>query len=176
MLIELPFYWIILLDFAAWFFFHMSISLLLMRVPDSWYDQTDFGFRSKAWEQNGEVWHKLFRIRDWKRFLPDGTMIVKTAYNKTNLHGIDAVNLQKFIIETKRAELTHWALIPPALLFFLWNPPWAGWCMVLYALLANVPFIIAQRYNRPRLERLYQVMLRRKSRDRPIAEGEEARA
>jgi hypothetical protein len=38
-------------------------------------------------------------------------------------------------------------------LFFLWNPPWAGWVMVVYATFANFPRIIAQRYNRIRLRR-----------------------
>lgn len=58
------------------------------------------------------------------------------------------------MIETQRAELTHWFLIPPAFLFFLWNPAWAGWVMVIYALVVNLPFIMIQRYNRPRLERV----------------------
>jgi len=62
-------------------------------------------------------------------------------------------------IETRRAELTHWLLMVPAPFFFLWNPAWAGWVMIVYALLANCPFIMIQRYNRPRLERV----LRKKS-------------
>lgn len=161
MLIDLPIYWIIILDFVAWFFFHMTISLLLMKVSDAWYEKTEKGFQAWEWERKGNIWHSLFRIRDWKRFLPDGTMIVKAAYNKTNLQATDLESLRKFIIETKRAELTHWILISPSLLFFIWNPPWAGIIMVVYALLANVPFIMAQRYNRPRLERLYQLIARR---------------
>lgn len=164
MVIHLPFFWMILLDFVMWFIFHMGISLWIMKVPDEWFAKTETGFRSRSWEKNGEIWHQLFRIRDWKKYLPDGSMIVKHAYNKTNLQGISLNSLEKFIIETKRAELTHWALIPPALLFFLWNPWWIGWCMVAYALVANLPFIVAQRYNRPRLERLYQVMVRREKR------------
>ena len=165
-MITIPLFWVVILDIAAWFFFHMSISLSLMKVSDKWYDQRSKGFTPWKWEKNGEIWQTVFRIRSWKKFLPDGTIIVKTAYDKTNLHEVDPVNLHKFIIETKRAELTHWALIPPAFLFFLWNPPWAGWCMILYALIANMPFIIAQRYNRPRLERLYQLMLKRKKRNK----------
>jgi glycosyl-4,4'-diaponeurosporenoate acyltransferase len=33
-------------------------------------------------------------------------------------------------------------------LFFLWNPPWACLVMTTYALAANLPCILAQRYNR----------------------------
>ena len=63
----------------------------------------------------------------------------------------------KPILKGKRkstTELAHWAVIALAPLFFLWNPPWAGWVMVGYALLASAPFIVAQRYNRFRLRRL----------------------
>lgn len=164
MVVSLPFYGMILLDFVMWFIFHMGISLWMMRVPDEWLARTEKGFRPWSWEKNGEIWHQIFRIGDWKKFLPDGSLIVKKAYNKTNLQGTSSASLAKFILETKRAELTHWLLIPPALLFFLWNPPSIAWWMVVYALIANMPFIAAQRYNRPRLERLYQVMVRREKR------------
>ena len=38
--------------------------------------------------------------------------------------------------------------------FFLWNPCWADLVMVAYALAANLPCILAQRYNRSRFQRL----------------------
>lgn len=162
MLIELPAFWIILFDFIAWFFFHMTISLLCMRIPDDWFERAHKGFKPFLFENNGEVWNSHFRIRRWKKLLPDGSSVVKSAYNKTNLKGSDLDSLRKFIIETKRAELTHWLLILPSILFFIWNPPWAGFWMVVYAMIANVPFILAQRYNRPRLERLLQIVKKRK--------------
>lgn len=170
MLIDLPELWIIILDFVVWFFFHMALSIACMKIPDAWFRTTDKGFKPFAWEKKGEIWNQIFRIRNWKRFLPDGSTIVKTAYNKTNLHGTGVEALQKFIIETKRAELTHWVLIPPAFFFFIWNPPWAGWVMVVYAFIANVPFIIAQRYNRPRLERLVVMLKRREEKKQRTGE------
>ena len=39
-------------------------------------------------------------------------------------------------------------------LFFLWNPWWADLIMLTYALMANLPCIFAQRYNRLRFQRL----------------------
>lgn len=161
MLITLPVVWIVILDFVAWFFFHMVISLLCMKIPDSWYACTQRGFESQKWEKNGALWQNLFGIRNWKKFLPDGSAIVKDAYNKTHLHSINPDSLKKFILETKRAELTHWGLILPSFLFFIWNPPWAGFLMIIYALIANIPFILTQRYNRPRLERLLEVIMKR---------------
>ncbi len=51
-------------------------------------------------------------------------------------------------------ELILWLAHLGGWLFFLWNPAWAGWVMVLYATLANGPCIITQRYNRVRLGNL----------------------
>jgi glycosyl-4,4'-diaponeurosporenoate acyltransferase len=38
--------------------------------------------------------------------------------------------------------------------FFLWNPWWSDLIIVAYALTANLPCILAQRYNRARFQRL----------------------
>lgn len=161
MLVDLPLVWVLVLDIVAWFALHMGISLLLMKVPDAWYAQAEGIFKMRAWEREGQFWAELFHIREWKHHLPDGSRIVKTAYDKTRLRGTDTESLQKFIVETKRAELTHWLLILPVPFFFIWNPAWAGVVNVLYALVANVPFILSQRFNRPRLERLYRMKLKR---------------
>ena len=40
--------------------------------------------------------------------------------------------------------------------------------MIVYALIANVPFIMAQRFNRPRLERLYRLTLNRQKKKKLI--------
>lgn len=149
-------FWLLILNILAWFFFHMAISLLLMKAPDAYYEkQSDF-YTPFKWEKNGEIWQELFHVRRWKEILPEGSSFVPAAYNKKTLSDTHVDTLKKFITETKRAEQTHWLLMLPAPLFFIWNPPWAGWIMIFYALLANLPFIIIQRYNRPRLERLYR--------------------
>jgi glycosyl-4,4'-diaponeurosporenoate acyltransferase len=62
--------------------------------------------------------------------------------------------LSKFIIETGRAEIVHWIVILFSPVFFIWNYPWAGWVMIIYAIIANLPCILAQRYNRIRFKRM----------------------
>ena len=62
-----------------------------------------------------------------------------------------------FIKETCRAELFHWLVFALAPLFYLWNEWRVATLMIPYALLANVPCIIAQRYNRPRLTRMLRI-------------------
>ena len=45
-------------------------------------------------------------------------------------------------------------------IFFIWNPPWARWVMTVYALAANLPCILVQRYNRFTLNRIARIKCR----------------
>ena len=65
----------------------------------------------------------------------------------------DSSYLAQFLLETRRAELAHWCMLCCLPLFFLWNPPWACLVMTAYALAANLPCILAQRYNRIAIDR-----------------------
>ncbi|MDH4268926.1 MAG: glycosyl-4,4'-diaponeurosporenoate acyltransferase, partial [Dehalococcoidia bacterium] len=84
---------------------------------------------------------------------PDGAAVFKSGFRKKHLKNQDALYLQRFIIETCRAELAHWVIFVFSFLFFIWNAWWIGMIMVAYALIVNIPCIIAQRYNRARLKR-----------------------
>ena len=145
---------LILVDILAWLVIHLGISYLLRQVDDGFFERNKRWFRPFSFEKSGDFWQKKFRIKAWKDRLPDGTVIAKNGFDKSKLANNNIEYLKQFVIETQRAELTHWFLIPPAFLFFLWNPTWAGGVMVIYALVVNLPFIMIQRYNRPRLERV----------------------
>lgn len=153
-IIEMPILWIFVADAAAWLFFHLLISWGTAGIPSLWFVRCSRLFRSFRFERNGDLWQRIFRIKKWKHHIPDGTMFIKNGYNKQALHGNDGSSLAEFAIESRRAELTHWLSMIPAPLFLFWNPLWAFWINAAYAVLFNVPIIIAQRYNRPRLERL----------------------
>ena len=65
--------------------------------------------------------------------------------------------MEDMLLETCVAELTHAMLIVSgAALLWLW--PGVGGIAVyaVYVLLGNVPFIMIQRYNRPRFARLLE--------------------
>ena len=155
--------WLLVINSVAWFFIHIGIALLMVRIPDKWLAYQANIFRPRTWEKNGEIWQESFRIRSWKKFLPDGSLFIPSSYDQTHLQGTTEKNLEKFVLETIRAEMTHWLMIPPAFLFFLWNPPWAAYLMILYALVLNLPLIMTQRYNRPRLLRLIKMKTKRKN-------------
>lgn len=145
---------LIVVDIFVWFVLHMGISIALLKVPISFFEKKNKLFYSYSWEKNGAFWQMYFHVRSWKDRLPDGATLFKLGFKKKNLTEANSFYFSKFILESKRAELNHWLLLFPAPFFFLWNPPWAGWLIICYALIANVPFIIIQRYNRPRFEKI----------------------
>lgn len=153
-LVELPIIWTIVLDIFAWGFFHIGISFYTLNMSTERFTGNRFLYKSRKWEKDGQFWQRYFHVKRWKNLIPDGTKIIKRGFAKDQLNGKDAQSLTTFLVESRRAELTHWLSILPAGLFFLWNPPWAGGLMIGYAILFNVPIIIVQRYNRPRLQKI----------------------
>jgi glycosyl-4,4'-diaponeurosporenoate acyltransferase len=141
----------IMLDIVGWLVIHLGVAKALNGVkierfnPDAWL------YRERKFEKNGQLYTGLFRIKRWKDRLPDGAAIFKKGFRKKHLLASDPEYLGLFLRETCRAELTHWIVIFISPVFFLWNLEWVGWIMILYALLVNLPCIIAQRYNRIRI-------------------------
>lgn len=153
-LVELPIIWIIAIDVLAWAFFHIIISVFTLNLPAAFFEQTPFFYQSRGWEREGRIWQEIFHIKRIANYIPDGSKILGAGFDKKVLKQSRIDYLDEFILETKRAEFTHWLSILPAGLFFIWNPPWMGWAMIIYALGFNLPIIMLQRYNRPRLERI----------------------
>ncbi|WP_336785690.1 glycosyl-4,4'-diaponeurosporenoate acyltransferase [Paenibacillus sp. MMO-177] len=150
--LSFPIFWTVSIDIFAWAFFHVIVSVFCLKLPLSYFLKDSVWYRLFAWEKSGRLWQQLFLVKRWKGRLIDGTAILKKGYGKKKLHGTHISDLNEFAAETKRAELTHWLSMAPAPLFFLWNPIWVGWFMILYAVVFNLPFIIVQRYNRGRIE------------------------
>jgi glycosyl-4,4'-diaponeurosporenoate acyltransferase len=50
--------------------------------------------------------------------------------------------------------MIHWLAILPFRVFGFFTPPIVILYMLIYALAINMPCIIAQRYNRPRIVRI----------------------
>jgi glycosyl-4,4'-diaponeurosporenoate acyltransferase len=110
--------------------------------------------RPARWERDGRVYERRLRIKRWKDRVPEAGAWFAGGVSKRSLAGRDADGLARFVVETRRAELGHWAAAAASPLFALWNPPGVAAVMVAYGLAANLPFIAIQRYNRARLERL----------------------
>lgn len=149
---QLSHFWIISLDIVGWLVIHLGISYLCLKIPISFFEKDLSWFRVKNWETRGRIYLRKFKVKKWRGIVPDGAGLFKGGFPKKNLESSNPQYLKTFFYETKRAELTHWLTILPSPIFFLWNIWWAGIIMIAYALIANIPCIILQRFNRARLK------------------------
>jgi glycosyl-4,4'-diaponeurosporenoate acyltransferase len=156
-LIYLPTFWTIVIDFIVWFIIHIGVVAIMVRIPAKHFNPNHGLYRGRRWEREGDVYREVFKIKKWKQHLPDGARFLgRLGFQKKQLNSKSMEYFEAFLIETCRAELTHWILILFGPFFFLWNRPGVGLFMIFYALFENVPFIIAQRYNRYRFRSLLE--------------------
>ncbi len=145
--------WTVGLNVGAWLLIHFAVSYLCYRMPQSWFRLIQFPLF--GFEVTTRFYEKRLKIKKWKGLLPDGSSWFKKGFRKRHLASTTTPYLETFILESRRAELTHWlCLLPAAVLFPLWNDGQSDVIMILYALMANLPCILVQRYNRMRLERI----------------------
>lgn len=148
--------WIFILCFVLWFVFQVSAALICRKIPNRWYSSNYFLFKERRWEKGGKTYSKVFKVNKWKKFLPDGAAVVKDGYRKKNLTDYSQENLELFLVESCRAELTHLLAIIPFWVFGLFAPIEIVFYMLIYALIINMPCVIAQRFNRPRIYKLLE--------------------
>lgn len=134
-------------NLLGWPFIHVGIGFVVLRLPSSLFARDTWITVQRAWERDGRFYSEWFAIRRWKRLLPDCTPWLGGSA-KTMGNSRDPFCFAQFVLETRRAEVAHWAMLCCVPVFFLWNPPWACGVMMAYALAANLPCILAQRYNR----------------------------
>jgi glycosyl-4,4'-diaponeurosporenoate acyltransferase len=156
MIVHLSGPWAIAVDIAVWLVIHVGAGMSTARMrPDS-FNPESWLYRQRTWERCGRTYRSLLKVKKWKRLLPDGAAVFKGGFRKKHLGSADAAYIQRFILETCRAEFTHWVIFLFALIFFAWNDWWIGLIMVAYGLATNMPCIVTQRYNRIRLKRVYE--------------------
>ena len=135
-----------------WAVIPLLLAYLCVKLPDRLFEPERFLWRAHGWEREGHLYETIFRVKRWKHLLPDGGGVWKKhAYKKRSLTDYSEGNLHRFLVESARGELTHWLGILPFWVFGLFAPPVVIWIMLGYALVINLPCIIAQRYNRPRV-------------------------
>ena len=144
----------IIIDIVAWFIIHMSVSYIMSRQPLASFKPDSWLYRQRNWEKNGRIYERLFRLKSWRKKLPDGAAVFKNGFEKKRLKETSQRYLLDFISETCRAELTHWIVLLFGFIFLIWNIWWVGIVMIIYATIVNMPCIITQRYNRIKLRRI----------------------
>jgi glycosyl-4,4'-diaponeurosporenoate acyltransferase len=142
----------VLVDAAVWAGWGTAVGYLAARLPEATFAADGRLTRIRAWERDGRIWERI-RVRRWKQAVPElGSLF--GGVSKRRLPAPGRQGLDRLAAETRRAEMVHWAAALPVFVMPLWNPAWVTVVMVVYAVAANAPFIVIQRYNRARVERI----------------------
>ena len=148
------------LSVATWVAVSFSVGWWATRWPDARVDREGPVTRLRAWEANGAWWQRRVRVQRWKDRLPEaGAFFGGTA--KRHLPSRSDAGLEAFRRETVRAERVHWLILASTPVHLVWCRPTVFLGMAAYGVALNVPFIIVQRANRGRLDRILSRRRRR---------------
>ena len=134
-----------------------AIAFFVGRIlPKEWFRPELFPYRSYKFERGGRIYDKL-NIRKWQSKVPDMSRILPKIMPPKNLSGNFKERLPLMLQETCVAEMIHSVLCLASLCCLELYPGIGGVIIViLYVVFFNLPYIIIQRYNRPRLLKLTQ--------------------
>jgi glycosyl-4,4'-diaponeurosporenoate acyltransferase len=161
-IIDLPLGWTVVLDTAAWAVVGVAVGYGMHRVPAARLAHDGPLTRLRPFEADGRWYERRLHIKTWKARLPEAGALFEGGFSKRALDDSSLDHLERFVVETRRAELTHWLVLAAGVPFVLWNPPGLLAVMWLYAVVANVPCLLIQRYNRARLTRVLDRARRRR--------------
>ena len=151
-----PWHWPLVHSVAFWLLASLLVGALANQLPPRWLER--FSLRPEAPERGPEAQGRVGRagplaIRTWKRWIPDAGGALPGGVRKATLVRRDPESLRRLTLETWRAELVHWALLPAGLITGLWLPPPGMLVNLMVALVLNLPCLLLQRFNRSRLQR-----------------------
>ena len=139
------------------------LSQLTALLPRRWFHADRFPFRAYGWEKGGEIYRRV-GITHWKDRVPDMSRYLPFLTSKTMSAGVSAAQAERLVQETCVAECVH-VVLSLMTLYCLRLWPGAGGVVltVLYILAGHVPFIMIQRYNRPRFMMIAERLRRREA-------------
>ncbi len=121
------------------------------KLPAKIYTVNNWLFKERPWEKGGRIYQRLFKVKTWKTLLPEVSDFVRSIFVKRHLWSHTKEYLANYLRESCRAELTHWLIIGSSFLLSLWNAVATTWLLFWFSIALNFPYIIIQRYNRPRI-------------------------
>ncbi len=118
------------------------------------FDENKSRYQPCKWEKNGGWYSKVLKINKWKDLIPQ--YVTKGGFSKEHFGKLqlDLKYIDRFILETCRAEWAH-SLYPLVIIpLLLLNKPLTG--IIISAIVVVFSFLVVsiQRYNRFRLQRI----------------------
>ena len=125
-------------------------------LPKKWLRPDKGLFHCFPFESGGKIYEKI-GIRRWQSKVPDVSKVFPSMVPPKKLDRDFASRLPDMICETCIAELVHLVFCVAGLYCLkLWPGVGGVTITVINIVFLNLPFILIQRYNRPRLIRLQQ--------------------
>lgn len=140
------------IDIVAWVVISVFWGTVASFLGPRQLDHDTSWTRIRSWERDG-AWYRRLGIRRWKDALPESNRL-GPGDRPSKRHLPSRADLPAFVAETRRAEYVHVAIAASGTLFVFWNPAWLALVMIVFGVLFNLPFIMIQRYNRLRLQRV----------------------
>jgi glycosyl-4,4'-diaponeurosporenoate acyltransferase len=119
------------------------------------FDFRAFPYAPFKFERGGNIYRRC-GVHLWKDRVPDMSRIIRGVFKKKLPLRRDRAYLLALIRETCVAEFVHMILILASPVFLFVLDESAGWIAMAAYALVNLPFIIIQRYIRPKLVTLYE--------------------
>ena len=142
------------LSCAAWVLVGVVSGYLLVRLPAESFAEDSWLTRPRRFEDSGRWYQRRLRIRRWKDRLPEKGDLFRGGFSKRHLVDRSDAHLRRFVAETRRAEYVHWCNLGAGPVFLIWCTPLLGAVMIGFGVVAHLPFIVVQRFNRERLTRI----------------------
>lgn len=139
------------------------LSFLLGRlVPKAWFTGESYPLKDFPFEKQGRIYEKI-KIKQWQDKLPDMSRILPKIMPHKRMEGQDSAGVLRMVQETGVAEFTHLLLAAAGFWCIKLWPGLGGVLVAAINFLGNMAFVLIQRYNRPRLQRLLSLCRRREA-------------
>lgn len=148
-----------ILGWIAWSFL---VGFIGHCLPLSWLLKDTPITQLYNWLDSQDRYEKLLKIKWWKDKLPDAGQFFPRGIAKSLQGKCSILNLQRQIIETRRAEYVHWCIWLFWIPTILWMPIKGVLISCLFATAFNLPCLLVQRYNRLRILQLERAFLLRR--------------
>lgn len=138
-------------------FLGISSHIIGEALPRRFFDPSAFPYKCYSFEKGGKIYTAV-GVEKWKDTVPDMSRLFPKMVAKKVRNHSDIASLEKLLTETCVAEATHFWLCILGLGCLLVMPDIYGIIITLiWIILGNIPFMIIQRYNRPRIAKLIKI-------------------
>lgn len=132
------------------------IGFISAHLPNRILNPRRKAYQPRKWEKEGNFYQSVFHIKNWKPLVWDAGKVFQKDFKKDHVDATNPMSLERWIVETCRAEWCHWVTFVLIVPLFSFNPPGMSFFWLIYDSVLNLAPIIVQRYNRPRLMRMLQ--------------------